>query len=126
MNKEQLKQYIVRLDLEDQFQLLLFDLIDGASQMNKALLETVADFLDLYADFNEKVAQLYEREAEDYEAIATGMDVIDAETEQKRLETAAHIHEEMYKQIEKKIEEIKTRGTPSSVGQTPPAAPAVV
>lgn len=63
MTKEELKQYLESLKLEEGLKNLLFEVIDKAEVVDQVLLNNIADILDLQADFYEKSAELLEEEA---------------------------------------------------------------
>jgi hypothetical protein len=46
MTKEELKNYIKKLGLEKELEELIFELMDGAKEVNKVLINTIADILD--------------------------------------------------------------------------------
>ena len=58
MNKDELINYIKKLQLPGELESLIIDLIDKAPEVNQVLLSTIADILELQADFHEKVADV--------------------------------------------------------------------
>lgn len=79
MSKEELKKYLEGLGLEEEFKNLLFEIIDKAEKVDKVLLNSIADILDLQADFYDKTADLLEEEANLYEKLAHDLDAADKE-----------------------------------------------
>src|SRR3989344_651183 len=79
MNKDGLKGYLENLRLENSLKNLLFDLIDKAPEVDQALLNSIADILDLQADFYDQSADLLEEEAQEYEALAEELNTLDEE-----------------------------------------------
>ena len=78
MSKEELKQYLEGLGLEEGLKKILFEIIDKAPQADQALMNTVAEILELQADFCNKSADLLEEEAGLYEKLADELDAIPA------------------------------------------------
>lgn len=79
MTKEELKKYLEGLELEEGLKKVLFEIIDKAVEVDKALLNTIADILDLQADFLEKSADILEEEAGLYEALVNDFAALDKE-----------------------------------------------
>jgi hypothetical protein len=114
MTKEELKNYIKRLHLEKELEDLIFELIDGAKEVNKVLLNTIADIIDQQADFYEKTADILEEEADIYEQTAAELSALDAEEYKERFEVIKKTQEELLDEINKKIEELKLKSTTAS------------
>ena len=107
MTKEELKNYIKKLGLEKELEELIFELIDGAKEVNKVLLNTIADILDQQANFYEKTADIYDELANEYENLYTELSLLNEEEYKERLEAFQQAQEELLGEINKKIEEIK-------------------
>lgn len=78
MNKEELKEYLEGLGLEEGLKKILFEIIDKAPVADQALRNTIAEILELQADFYDKSADLLEEEASLYEKLADELDAIPA------------------------------------------------
>ena len=64
-----------------------FELIDRAKEVNKVLINTIADILDQQADFYEKTADIYDELADEYENLYTELSLLNKEEYKERLET---------------------------------------
>lgn len=115
MNKDELKQYLLGMELEPEFQAMLFDLIEKAPQADQNLLSTVADILELQADFYEKSAELLDEEADEYEVLADDMNAADEEERAERMEALQENQEQLLKDLNAKIEETKSSQTTQGV-----------
>jgi hypothetical protein len=51
--KESLKERLVKMDLDEDFQKALFGIIDQAREVNEALLDLVTELLETQADFEQ-------------------------------------------------------------------------
>ena len=111
MDKNQLKDYLRNLDLHPNMEKLLFELVDGAPEVNEELLDVVADILEIQAEMHEKLADIYEEEAEIYEKLAEDIDQIDKETMQERLDAVTELQEELVNDLSAKLEELKSKDT---------------
>lgn len=105
MNKDQLKQYITDLRLEAELEELIFELIDGAEEVNQTLLNTVADILENQADFYENVAKVLDQEADEYEALGEAVQALDAEEQEQRLQAIFDSQDQLLKELTDKVNE---------------------
>lgn len=76
MTKEELKKYLEAFGLEEGLKKVLFEIVDKAEEVDKVLLNNIADVVGLQADFYEKSADLLEEEAGLYEALAANLDAL--------------------------------------------------
>lgn len=109
MNKEELKQYLKNMQLEERLEAMLFDLIDKAPQIDQVLLNTVADILDLQADFYEQSAEMLEEEAEEYETLATELNTLDEEENTARMEALLENQKTLLSDINQKMDETRNQ-----------------
>src|SRR3989344_1863428 len=126
MNKDGLKGYLENLRLENSLKNLLFDLIDKAPEVDQALLNSIADILDLQADFYDQSADLLEEEAQEYEALAEELNTLDEEENAERVQALLEHQQTLLNDISQKMSEIKTRHETDSLKQganQPPSQP---
>jgi hypothetical protein len=109
MNKEELKQYLKNMQLEEGLETMLFDLIEKAPQVDQVLLNTVADILDLQADFYEQNAEMLEEEAEEYETLAAELNTLDEEENTARVEALLEHQKTLLSDINQKMDETKNQ-----------------
>lgn len=76
MNKEELKKYLEGLGLEEGLKKILFEIIDKAPLADQALMNTIAEILELQADFCNKSADLLEEEVGLYEKLADELEAL--------------------------------------------------
>lgn len=117
MSKEELKNYLKKLELPEELEKLIFELIDNAAEVNQTLLNAVADILDLQADFYEKEAEILEEEADEYEALQEELKLLDQEEYQARLEAIKKNQEKLLEEINQKINELKGRASIDDVSK---------
>lgn len=128
MTKEELKEYIKQLKLESDLESVVFELIDNAKEVNAALLNGIADILDLQADFYERAADILEEEARAYDRLDAEVNHIDDQISNNRTQEISLAQEELLGNIEKKIEEVKAGQSPvepTPTSSTTPQSPAV-
>lgn len=107
MLKEELKNYIKKLALPEELEQLVAELIDNAKQIDKTLLNAVADVLDLQADFYEKEAEVLEDVADEYEALNEELNLLDEEENLARVNAVKENQEQLLAEISKKFEALK-------------------
>lgn len=107
MSKEELKSYIKKLELPEELEQLVIELIDNAKEVNKALLNAVADVLDLQADFYEKEASVLEDVANEYESLNEELNLLDEEENLARVNAIKENQEQLLTEINKKLDELK-------------------
>ena len=95
MDKEQLKNYIIKLELPRGLEDAIVEMIDSASEVNKPLLDTVADLLENQANFYEKNVEILEEEAAMYEDLASELSALDEEQYADKMEVIANAQEEL-------------------------------
>jgi len=76
MNKEELKKYLEGMELEEGLRKVLFEIVDKAEAVDQALMNNIADILDLQADFYDKSADLLDEEAEIYKTLAEDLNAL--------------------------------------------------
>lgn len=116
MSKEELKNYIKKLALPEELEQLIAELIDNAKQVDKTLLNAVADVLDLQADFYEKEANVLEDVASEYESLSEELDLLDEEENLARVNAIKENQEQLLTEINKKLDELKI--TPQATQDT--------
>lgn len=116
MSKEELKNYIKKLALPEELEQLIVELIDNAKQVDKALLNAVADVLDLQADFYEKEANVLGDVADEYESLSEELNLLDEEENLTRVNAIKENQEQLLTEINKKLDELKV--TPQSTQET--------
>lgn len=114
MSKEELKNYIKKLELPEELEQLIFELIDNAKEVNKTLLNAVADILELQADFYEKEAEVLEEVADEYEALDEELNLLDQEEYLARVEAIKENQEQLLAEINKKVDEVKATSQPTN------------
>lgn len=117
MKKQKLKDYIVKLQLPQELEKLLFELVDNASEVNQVLLNTIADILDLQADFYEQSADVLDEEADQCETLAAELDALDEEEKAERMEAVFENQKELLSDINQKINEAKGNQEAQSISQ---------
>ncbi len=113
MTKDQIKTQIKSIQLDPELEKLLFELIDGAAEVNDTLLNTIADILDMQADFYEESADILEETSEMYKELKEDMELIDLETEKAKVELRNKNMEEIIEGINQKIEDFKNNNSQS-------------
>lgn len=126
MNKQELKEIIKQLKLDGDLESLLFELVDNTKDINAALLNGIADILDLQADFHEKVADILEEEARAYDSLNLELNRIDEDIQNRRLEEIAGFQEELTEGLEGILDKLKVNQQEEPPSQstvtTPPEA----
>ena len=107
MTKEELKVYISNIGLDEDIEMLLYELIDSANEVNDILLNAVADVLDMQADFYQRTADVLMDEVNEYGALQEQLDAIENEELKEQLDTIADNQEEFIKDLDQKIEEFR-------------------
>ena len=111
MSKDQLKRTIKDLNLDPELQKLIYELVDGASEVNKELLSAVADAIDLQADFYGKTAEIMEEEADAMESLSAELELLDTEEIKERLEAMKETQDGLLSDLNEKME--STKNTPN-------------
>lgn len=118
MTKEELKEIIKQLKLDEDLEGFLFELTDKTKEVNAALLNGIADILDLQAEFYEKAADILEEEARAYDRLNVQIDNIEDGISNDRVQAISEAREQLLEDIAEKIENIKANQSPME----PPAA----
>jgi chromosome condensin MukBEF ATPase and DNA-binding subunit MukB len=105
MNKDELKQYLHNMQLEEDFEALLFQLVDEAQEVDQALLNKVADVLDAQAEFYEESADLLDEQAEIFETLDDTLKLIDEEEDADRAEALLENQQTLLTELSQKINE---------------------
>lgn len=122
MTKEELKNYITQLKLENELEGLIFELIDSTKEVTAELLNGIADILDLQADFYEKTADILEEEARAYDRINVQIDNIQDDISNNRVQAISEAQEQLLQDIAEKIENIRANQSPMEPPATADAA----
>lgn len=107
MTKEELKEHIKQLKLESDLEGMFFEIVDNAKEVNAALLNGMADILDLQADFYEKVADVLEEEARAYDALSFEINRMDEEIKTSRVGEIARLQDQFTEGLEKTLEQMQ-------------------
>jgi predicted nucleotide-binding protein (sugar kinase/HSP70/actin superfamily) len=123
MNKDELKQYIKNMKLEEAFETMLLTVVEKAPEVNQALLDTLADLIENQADFYQQSADLLDQEADEYEALSTELNTLDEEESAQKAEALLKNQQTLLKDIQQKKEEV----LPSAAEErlSPPTTPPV-
>lgn len=117
MNKEELKQYLESLQLEEGLKTLMFGLIDKASEVDQSLLNTVADILGLQADFCQQHADLLYEQADLHETLAAEFNALDEEEKADKMEALLEHHKTLLDSLNKKTNEVNEQHDTDSLAQ---------
>jgi hypothetical protein len=111
MNKEELKNYIHSLELPVELEGLLYELVEGAPEVNQVLLDAVADVIDMQADFLQKEADVLNQEADQYEDLANELNLLDEEEYTQRATLMQQSQEQLLNELTQKVQEVEVRVT---------------
>lgn len=121
MDKDQLRNYIIKLELPSGLEDVIVDLIDSSSEVNKPLLDAIADLLENQASFYEKNVEILEEEAAMYEELASELSALDEEAYADKMEIIANFQEELLRNLNGMITTSATQD--STIQNTPETAP---
>jgi thioesterase domain-containing protein len=119
MNKDELKQYIKNMELEEAFETMLFSVIDKAPEVNQALFDTLADLVENQADFYEQSADLLDKEADEYEVLADELNTLDEEESAQKAQALLENQQNLLQDVQQKKDELIT-STPIAPAATSP------
>lgn len=91
------------MKFEKDFELLLFQLVDEADQVNEELLNKIADVIEIQAEFYEESAILLEEQAELYETLNENFQQIEAEENAERADTLLENQQTLLNELKQKI-----------------------
>lgn len=106
MDKNQLKQYIMDMQLEADFEALLFRTIDEAEQVDDALIEKLAELLDAQADIYEDEADYLQQMSDLEENYDNDMERIDGEEEADKAEAILNSQQTLVNNFKQKLTEV--------------------
>lgn len=115
MTKEELRQYIQKMNLEVELEELLLELVDGSEEVNQALLNAIVDVLNMSADFHERAAEVFEEEAATYEELSEEVNLLDEEATRDRIEAFKQTQEQLLKELNDKVQEVTKSDTSTSL-----------
>lgn len=107
MTREELKEHIKQLKLESDLEGTIFELIDNVKEVNAALLNGIADILDLQAEFYEKAGDILEEDAREYDSLDVELNFIEGDIKNRRIEEISQLQNEFTEGLEKTLEEMK-------------------
>ena len=125
MTKEELKQQVSKLKLDNELKELIYELVDGSAEVNQELLNGVADILDTQATFLENSADVLAEEIEEYDDLKEELNLIDEEEKRDKVSAVAQNHAEILSEVKSKVSklqgEVNTVSEPSEqvASQTP-------
>lgn len=117
MDKDQLKQFLENAQLEEDFKVLLFDLIDKTDVIDQAFLNSIADLLDLQAKFYEHNADLLSEEAEEYSLLADEFTAINEEANADTMQSMLESQTTYLNELSNKMNELKTKQEINTLNQ---------
>jgi len=118
MTKEELKEIIKQLKLDEDLEGFLFELTDKTKEVNAALINGIAEIIDLQADFYEKAADILEEEARACDRLNAQIDNIEDDISNDRVQAISEAQEQLLQDIAEKIENIRANQSPME----PPSA----
>jgi hypothetical protein len=107
MSKQELKNYIRKLELSIELEKLIFELIDEAKEVNDYLLNTIADILNLQAEFFEKEAEVIEELVDQHEQLKQELNLLDEEEKLAKVNAIKENQEKLLTNLTEKLEQLK-------------------
>ena len=111
MNRDELKNYIMSLQLTEELQGVIFELIDSTPEVNDVLLDGISDIIELQAEFYDTEADLLDEEADEYDRLTDTLSQIDDEEMAERAEAYKKSQEQLLTEINQKLQELQTSTT---------------
>lgn len=106
MDKDQLKQYIQDMQLEPDFETLLFQAVDDAESVDDALVDKLADMIDAQADIYEEEADFLQRQTDLEDAYYNKLEQIDGEEAAEKAEALLKSQEALLRDFKTKLTEV--------------------
>ncbi len=107
MTKQELKTLISELGLENKFEAMLMELVEGAQEITPQFLNAVANILEQYADYSNNVANSLDQIASTMRKTLDLVNEIDNKELQDQLQVIADAQEQALANINRKVQELK-------------------
>lgn len=117
MTKDELIKQIKNVKFESKLEELMIELIDGAKQVDQALLDAIASVANVQADYYDNLANVLDEEADMYRELEEKLEVLDLEYEADNAETIKESYQLYVGELNSRLDELKQKLGGSS-GQT--------